>query len=61
MPSVTSVHCPTALGNISIVGKKKVKHMSLEEVNQYAKEHGVSYVTAYRFLTSTAYFKANKE
>lgn len=53
MPTVQSVHIPSAMNTISIRGRgKKWKDLSILDVSEYAKLKGISFVSAYRTLSS---------
>ena len=52
----SSVHEPTAMGSLSIRGRgKKENHISMREIEDFAKIKGVTFVRAYRYLTSKLY------
>ena len=51
-----SVHSPAAMGSLSIRGRgKKWKNLSISKVNEFARNKGITFVEAYRVLTSKIY------
>ena len=51
-----SVHVPSAMNNLSIRGRgKKWQNLSISDIMDYSKDKSISFVEAYRLLTSTLY------
>ena len=58
MPTLSSVHIPSAMNNLSIRSRgKKWKNLAMTDVDKYAKEKGLSFVDAYKQLVSDLYNK----
>ena len=54
--TVGSVHVPSAMGGLSVRGRgKKWKFISRYQIEEFACKKGISFVQAYRHLTSEAY------
>lgn len=55
-PTVQSVHQPGALGTISIRGwGRKEKKYTIDDINIYAKEKGLTFTEAYYTLLEEAF------
>ena len=55
MPTVSSVHSPQAINTISVRGYgPKKKEYSIDEISEYAKVKGKSFVVAFRELIGSA-------
>ena len=56
MPSVSSVHIPSAMNTISIRGHgKKWRNLSVDEIMNYAQKHKCSFVCAHNILMNKAF------